>query len=143
MLILTKFYPILTERYLHTYIVHACMQSTCIQLYALIGYYTQIGELIPTKHNFFRNITSCHLNFGSALFNSYCGDDIDLGPRLLLINQPIMLSKPFSDNRRPWAWWLSGNFGALRSGDRRFESHSSRNVWTLGKLVDYCCASAC
>lgn len=71
-------------------------------MYALIGYYTQIGELIPTKHNFFRNITSCHLNFGSALFNSYCGDDIDLGPRLLLINQPIMLSKPFSDNRRPW-----------------------------------------
>src|SRR6218665_1693707 len=31
------------------------------------------------------------------------------------------------------AWWLSFKFGALCPGGRRFESHSSRHIGTLGK----------
>ena len=31
------------------------------------------------------------------------------------------------------AWWLSGNSGALHPESRRFEFHSSRHAWTLGK----------
>src|SRR6218665_1925622 len=31
------------------------------------------------------------------------------------------------------ARWLSGKFGALRPESRRFESHSSRHLRTLGK----------
>src|SRR6218665_959441 len=39
-----------------------------------------------------------------------------------------------------WVWWLSGKFGALRPDGRRFESHSSRYVRTLGKsFARSCC----
>ena len=37
------------------------------------------------------------------------------------------------------AWWLSGRFGALRPDGRRFESHSSHHVGTLGKSFTYSC----
>ena len=38
-----------------------------------------------------------------------------------------------------WAWWLSGKFGAFYPEVRRFESHSSRHVATLGKSFTNSC----
>src|SRR6218665_2146431 len=35
------------------------------------------------------------------------------------------------------SWWLSGKFGALHPEERKFESHSSRHVWTLGKPLTH------
>ena len=37
------------------------------------------------------------------------------------------------------AWWLSGEFWAVRPEGRRFESHSSRHVGTLGKSFTLSC----
>ena len=37
------------------------------------------------------------------------------------------------------AWWLSGKFGALRPVGCMFESHSSRCVATLDKLLTLNC----
>src|SRR6218665_1050226 len=37
------------------------------------------------------------------------------------------------------AWWLSGRFDALPPEGRRFESHSSRHVGTLGKSFTRSC----
>ena len=39
----------------------------------------------------------------------------------------------------PHAWWLSDRFSALRPEGRRFESHSSRDVETLGKSFTQSC----
>ena len=44
-----------------------------------------------------------------------------------------MLSLLISHSRNGGVWWLRGKFGALRPEGRRFESHSSRHVETLGK----------
>ena len=38
-----------------------------------------------------------------------------------------------------WAWWLSGRFGALCPEGRRFESHCSRHIGTLGKSFTRSC----
>ena len=37
-----------------------------------------------------------------------------------------------------WAWWLSGRFGALHLGGRRFKS-TSHHVGTLGKSFTHIC----
>src|SRR6218665_3231944 len=46
-------------------------------------------------------------------------------------------------NAEGGTWWLSGKlsdkFGAFRSEGRRFESHSNRHVWTLGKYFTRSC----
>jgi len=36
-------------------------------------------------------------------------------------------------------WWLNGRFGALHLEGRKFESHSSRHVGTLGKCFTRSC----
>src|SRR6218665_2000888 len=41
--------------------------------------------------------------------------------------------------RWSWVWWFSGRFGALRPEDPWFESHSIRQVGTLGKSFTLSC----
>ena len=44
-----------------------------------------------------------------------------------------------NDDCHDGSWWLSGKFVALRPEDRRFESHSSRHIGTLGKSFTHSC----